>query len=94
MRGPLKIYTHSAFRRHDTGVGHPESASRLDAALEGVQRAGARERVLSDVVHPDTGRIIAKVHSREYERDLEDACRSGMRLFHSLDNPISSSSFA
>ncbi|MBK5259569.1 MAG: histone deacetylase [Thermoanaerobaculia bacterium] len=90
----LKIYTHSAFRRHDTGVGHPETASRLDAAMEGVRRAGASERVLSDVVHPDTGRIIAKVHSREYERDLDEACRSGMRLFHSLDNPISSSSFA
>ncbi len=90
----LKIYTHSAFRRHDTGVGHPETASRLDAALEGVRRVGAGDRVLSDVVHPDTGRIIAKVHSREYERDLDEACRSGMRLFHSLDNPISSSSFA
>jgi acetoin utilization deacetylase AcuC-like enzyme len=91
----LKIYTNSVFYRHDTGVGHPETASRLDAALEGVTRAGMADRVLRDVnTHPDTGRIIAKVHSRDYERQFEDACRAGMRLFHSLDNPISSSSFA
>lgn len=91
----LKIYTNSVFYRHNTGVGHPENASRLDAALAGVDRAGAAGSVIRDVdVHPDAGRIIAKVHSREYERDLEEACRAGMRLFHSLDNPISTSSFA
>jgi acetoin utilization deacetylase AcuC-like enzyme len=91
----LKIYTNSVFYRHDTGIGHPETKERLDAALAGVERAGLSQQVLRDVdIHPDTGRIIAKVHSREYERQLEDACRAGMRLFHSLDNPISTSSFA
>jgi acetoin utilization deacetylase AcuC-like enzyme len=63
--------------------------------VSGVERAGLSDRVSHDVdIHPDTGRIIAKVHSREYERQLEEACRAGMRLFHSLDNPISSSTFA
>lgn len=91
----LKIYTHSIFHRHDTGVGHPENARRLDAAMNGVERAGANDRVLRDIpAHPDTNRIIAKVHSAEYERELEEACRAGSRLFHSLDNPISSSSFS
>ena len=91
----LKIYTNSVFYRHDTGIGHPETARRLDAALEGVERAGQSEAVIRDAeAHPDTGRIITRTHSREYERDLEDACRAGMRLFHSLDNPISSASFA
>jgi acetoin utilization deacetylase AcuC-like enzyme len=91
----LKIYTNSVFYRHNTGVGHPENASRLDAALAGVDRAGAASGVIRDIdAHPESGRIIAKVHSREYERDLEEACRAGMRLFHSLDNPISTSSFA
>lgn len=91
----LRIYTNSVFHRHDTGVGHPETSSRLDAAMKGVERAGANDRVIRDAeIHPDTGRIIAKVHSREYERELEEACRAGYRLFHSLDNPISSSTFA
>jgi acetoin utilization deacetylase AcuC-like enzyme len=91
----LKIYTNSLFYRHDTGPGHPETARRLDAAMNGVERAGATERVVRDAdIHPDTARIIAKVHSADYERELEEACRDGYRLFHSLDNPISSSSFA
>ncbi|MGZ7040261.1 MAG: histone deacetylase family protein [Thermoanaerobaculia bacterium] len=91
----LNIYTNSIFYRHDTGIGHPENSSRLDAALAGVERAGAGDRILRDVgIHPDTGRIIHKTHSREYEKELNDACRGGFRLFHSMDNPISSSSFS
>ena len=91
----MKIYTNSIFYRHDTGIGHPETAQRLDAAVNGVDRAGLSDRMTRDAeLHPDTERIIAKVHSSDYERQLEDACRSGMRLFHSLDNPISSSTFA
>jgi len=91
----LNVYTNSIFYRHDTGVGHPETPSRLHAALEGVKRAGFAKHVLRDAPqHPDTDRIIAKVHSAEFEEELEQACRGGMRLFHSLDNPISRDSFA
>src|SRR4051794_24686627 len=90
----MDIYTNSVFYRHDTGIGHPETASRLDAALEGVTRAGLGREVLRDVQpHPDTDRIIAKVHSADYEQELDEACRMGMRFFHSMDNPISGASF-
>ena len=91
----LKIYTETVFQRHHTGVGHPENARRMDAALEGVDRAGLSGSLVQDSApHADTERIIAKVHSASYERDLDAACRSGMRLFHSMDNPISSASYA
>jgi acetoin utilization deacetylase AcuC-like enzyme len=91
----LKIYTHSVFSRHDTGVGHPERAERLDAALEGVARAGLTDSIVRDAApHPDTERIIHKVHSPQYERDFEETVRAGSRYFHSLDNPISSATFA
>ena len=91
----LRVYTNSVFRRHDTGVGHPERPSRIDAALEGVKRAGLSDRVIeAAALHAETDRIIAKVHSSDYERELEHACRAGMRLFHSVDNPISSQTFA
>ena len=57
-----------------------QSAWRVNAALEGVRRAGASQSVQHDLpTHPDTERIIAKVHSSDYERELEEACRSGMR---------------
>jgi acetoin utilization deacetylase AcuC-like enzyme len=91
----LKIYTNSVFYRHDTGFDHPERPSRIDAAVEGVGRAGLCDGIIRDVdVHPDTGRIIHKVHSAGYERELEDAVRAGYRFFHSIDNPISPASYS
>jgi acetoin utilization deacetylase AcuC-like enzyme len=91
----LHIYTNALSYRHDTGFGHPESAKRLDAAIEGVVRAGLDKQILADSsIHPDTARMIARVHSADYERELEEACEGGFQFFHSLDNPISASSFA
>ena len=91
----LSIYTNPLFHRHDTGFGHPESADRLDSALEGVRRAGMSARIVTTVNDStDTDRIIAKVHSHRYALELEQACARGMKLFHSLDNPISEASYA
>jgi acetoin utilization deacetylase AcuC-like enzyme len=91
----ISIYTNPVFYKHNTGAGHPESATRLDAALAGVERAGLAEKITRETAeHPDTNRIIAKVHSADYERSLEEASRSGMRVFHSLDNPMSTQTFA
>jgi acetoin utilization deacetylase AcuC-like enzyme len=91
----LKIYTNAVSYRHDTGIQHPERAARLDAAVEGVRRAGFTDLMVRDVTaHPDADRIIRKVHSADYERELEAASRAGQRYFHSLDNPISTASFS
>ncbi|MEO8035740.1 MAG: histone deacetylase [Acidobacteriota bacterium] len=92
---PVKIYTHPLFARHDTGVGHPERASRLGAAIAGVERAGLSSQLVPETeAHAETDRIIVKTHSDDYQRELDLACRAGMRLFHSLDNPISPATFA
>ena len=88
----LKIYSNSVSLRHDTGVEHPERPARIGAAREGAKRAGLD--VTEADLHPDTNRIIAKVHAAEYANRFEDAVRSGYRYFNSLDNPISSASFA
>jgi acetoin utilization deacetylase AcuC-like enzyme len=91
----LTIYTHPLFYQHDTGIGHPDTPSRIDYALAGVDLAGASHAVESRPhIHPETDRLIAKVHSDHYERELEQACQSGMSVFHSLDNPISPATFA
>jgi acetoin utilization deacetylase AcuC-like enzyme len=91
----VKVYTHPIFYKHDTGIGHPENAARIDAAIEGVRRAGMSDGIIRDAQqHDDAQRIIAKVHSADYERELENACRGGHRLFHSVDNAISSQTFA
>jgi acetoin utilization deacetylase AcuC-like enzyme len=91
----MNIYTHPLFYQHDTGIDHPETSDRIDAAVAGVGRAGLSGLIIADPApHLETSRIIAKTHERDYEEQLEDACRSGMRLFHSVDNPISSQSYA
>ena len=91
----LKIYTSSVFYRHQTGFDHPERPQRLDAAIEGIGRAGLTDALIRDAdAHPDATRIIHKVHSPEYEREFNDAVRAGFRYFHSIDNPISSASFS
>ena len=91
----LNIYTNALSYRHDTGFGHPESARRIDAALDGVGRVGLRSLILADsALHPDTERMIARVHSTDYEEELDEACQGGFQFFHSLDNPISPSSSA
>lgn len=90
----LKIHTTPVFYRHDTGRGHPERPSRLDAALEGVSRAALSQQLVRETApHSDTARVIQKVHSPEYERELEEAVRGSDRYFHSTDNPISPATF-
>lgn len=91
----LKIYTASVFYRHDTGFDHPERPKRIDAAIEGTRRAGLEEALVRDADrHEDTERIIHKVHSADYERELEHAVQSGFRYFHTIDNAISSATFS
>jgi len=91
----LNIYTASVFYRHDTGFDHPERPARLDAALCGIERAGLQDAVVRDPdLHPETDRIIARVHSADYEREFEDAVRAGFRYFHTVDNPISPATFS
>ncbi|HVR42857.1 MAG TPA: histone deacetylase [Thermoanaerobaculia bacterium] len=90
IRSQLGIYTDPRFAAHETGPMHPERPARIDAALEGARRAGLNDRILGHGFdHPETDRIIAKVHSSDYERELEAAVERGARYFHSLDNPIS-----
>lgn len=90
IRSAVGIFTDPRFADHDTGIMHPEQAQRLGAALEGARRAGLQDQIFATPHdHPDTDRIIAKVHSAEYERELEAAVARGMRYFHSLDNSVS-----
>jgi acetoin utilization deacetylase AcuC-like enzyme len=91
----LAIHTHGKFWLHDTGAGHPETAWRLDAALEGVARAGLEGHVMRDSAMPvETDRLIAKVHAADYARELETASAEGWDYFHSTDNPLSSGTYA
>lgn len=90
----LLVYTHPRFVEHDPGAWHPEQPSRIASCLEGVRRTGLDAGLVREPAeHPDTDRLIARVHSTAYARALREACLLGRRFFHSMDNPISSATY-
>jgi acetoin utilization deacetylase AcuC-like enzyme len=90
----VRVYWSEASSLHDTGVGHPEHNGRMDAALEGVRRAGLEPVTIGrDANSEDADAWIARVHSPAYEDELRSAVSAGARLFHSLDNPLSRGTF-
>jgi acetoin utilization deacetylase AcuC-like enzyme len=66
---PVRLFTHPDCLRHDPGVGHPETAARLQAVLDRVRRestveivaAAAADREALVAVHPD--RYLARVEA-------------------------------
>jgi acetoin utilization deacetylase AcuC-like enzyme len=85
------VFTDPVFREHRTADWHPERPRRLDAALEGVARAGAADRIRRpDTEHPATAEMIGLVHVPELMSELEEACASGQTLFYVPDNSICS----
>jgi acetoin utilization deacetylase AcuC-like enzyme len=72
------------FLKHQTGSQHPERPARLLAILEGLDRAGLRERLVplpSQAVGPEW---VLAVHSPEYVQRLQAVCRDGLPY---LDTP-------
>jgi acetoin utilization deacetylase AcuC-like enzyme len=57
---PLLYVTHQDCLQHDPGAAHPERASRLDAARDGLQRSGVDALVVDAA--PVDARDVARVH--------------------------------
>jgi acetoin utilization deacetylase AcuC-like enzyme len=88
------VFWSPASGRHDTGVGHAERPARIDAALEGARRAGMLPLEITAAELSDSSeRLIATVHSSDYAAELRHQVTSGARLFHTVDNPISSGTY-
>jgi acetoin utilization deacetylase AcuC-like enzyme len=64
----------------------------MNAALEGVQRAGAKVQTL-DADAATALPWIVRVHAPEYRGEFEEAVERRMPLFQSGDNPISPGSY-
>jgi acetoin utilization deacetylase AcuC-like enzyme len=82
-----------AFLEHDTGPGHPETAARLTAVmthLAGEAWFAGLKRVPAVRFEPEW---IEPVHSLDYLRRAEQACRSGAPFLDTLDVAISPDSF-
>jgi acetoin utilization deacetylase AcuC-like enzyme len=69
--------THPKFRDHDTGAGHPERPSRLDAVLEGAEWSGIAEELVRVDSRPATREELERVHPARYLDALERLCAGG-----------------
>jgi acetoin utilization deacetylase AcuC-like enzyme len=73
----LLVAADPLYARHDTGRGHPERASRLDAVLAGLRAAGVPDGTRPLACRAATRAELARVHDPAYLDRLERHCAAG-----------------
>jgi len=93
MAGTGLVYSRE-YLRHDTGIFHPESPSRLDRALEALKRSGIMDKDEFSMVKPRMATIdeMLRVHDRDYLYHVKSVCEQGFRELDP-DTPVSRESF-
>lgn len=81
------------FKLHDTGVGHPEAAWRLEAIDAGLREAGALEQAVRIEPLPIDQAALEARHDRAYIDRFKNACLSGARIIDVPDSAICSESY-
>ncbi|HUV77476.1 MAG TPA: histone deacetylase [Desulfobacterales bacterium] len=78
---------------HDTGPNHPESPERLKAIYQGIKQAGLLPNlILIQAMRADL-KWVETVHSKNYIKRFEAACRSGHSTFDTPDNQMCAETF-
>lgn len=73
---------------HKTGPYHPEIPERLEAILQGVSGAGLLDKLIRITAVPAEVSLIQTVHTPEYVKRFEAACRSRQQTLDSPDNQM------
>jgi acetoin utilization deacetylase AcuC-like enzyme len=81
------------FKKHQTGVGHPETPRRIEAALKGLSDAGLMEKLVKIEPRPATRADLLRVHSEPYIEVARRDVESGMRNLSTGDTNISPASY-
>lgn len=81
------------YKKHQTGLGHPERASRIDAVLKAVEAEKIEDRL--DRIEPRraTKEDLLQVHSSEYIATAEADVASGARQLSTGDTTVSDASY-
>ena len=75
------LYTDPLFRQHDTGKHHPETARRLSAIVEHLDKSGLTAKCAAGTYKPLTEAQVARVHSPEQIQTVKQlADRNGGRV--------------
>jgi acetoin utilization deacetylase AcuC-like enzyme len=81
------------FLEHDTGAGHPEKPARMTAVMATMETLPWTRELRRIEVLPADPRWIESIHSSDYIRRAEQACRSGLPYLDSMDVAISPRSY-
>ena len=73
---------------HKTGPFHPEVPERLTAIYSGIEQAGLLEKLTRVPAAPAEPQPILNIHTAEYVKRFEAACRTGKQMFDSPDNQM------
>jgi acetoin utilization deacetylase AcuC-like enzyme len=73
----LLLATHPTYLDHDTGSGHPEGPSRLDAVAAGIQAAGLRDALTPFAPRPASRDEVEQVHEVALLARLEELTARG-----------------
>lgn len=81
------------YKKHQTGLGHPERASRIDAVIKAVEAENIEDRL--DRIEPRraTKDDLLRVHSAAYIATAEADVASGARQLSTGDTAISEASY-
>ncbi|HUU32337.1 MAG TPA: histone deacetylase, partial [Phycisphaerae bacterium] len=90
--GPTAVLYDDAYKLHETGEGHPESPARLDAILDGLARAGLKERLLALAPRAAGDEEILACHTESYLRTVRHDVASGAENLSTGDTAIGAAS--
>ncbi len=86
------VYYDPLFLGHDTGIGHPERAERLEASMKMLEKTGLAERV--EIIAPRDARVeeIELVHPPSHIEKVRKMAESGGGYLD-MDTPVSPRSY-
>jgi acetoin utilization deacetylase AcuC-like enzyme len=81
------------YKKHQTGLGHPESTRRIDAVLNAIEAAGLNKDLHKIEPRPATKENLLLTHTPDYVAIAERDVASGLRQLSTGDTTISRDSF-
>lgn len=93
----MQVFQEAIAARHDTGLQHPERASRLDAVARAMVELELTPRTLAGTAWAEREEIIAfaqHLHDRRYIERFRQACATGRAYVDVVDCAICRDSFA
>jgi len=84
----LAYITHPIYQKHDTGSYHPESANRLAAIDQHLQKSAIFKKI--DILQPEPAneKIISISHAKSYIQDVKNAIGNGAKILDQGDTVV------